>query len=404
MPVTALIPAPGSQPPAVGAQSVKGLAPVPALPPLRIAILWRSISDTFNACFRQLQDAGHEGLVCFPDNDEDAPYPSSDFEWMKVPIRYPGLERKKARRLTHYLSDGGLDADRLLARLQAFDPQVILVNSWHVPAYRKALKAFPSAARIIRTDNQWHRSPRLLLASLIGRRYVGGICDAMFVPGERQYQFARNIGIPEGKIWLGSNAANHAAMATVHHNVIAGRRTYGRRFVFAGRLIPAKGVDTLAEAYRLYRERVGDPWPLAVCGNGPLSGLLEDLPGVELLGFVDPNRLPEIFSGASCLVMPCRREPWGNALVNAAAAGLALIATPKVGASIHVLHDRYNGFLVPMEDAESLASAMVEYAQSSDAARAEMSRRSYALALPYKPDCWVQAFTARARAILAAKT
>ena len=35
-------------------------------------------------------------------------------------------------------------------------------------------------------------------------------------------------------------------------------------FLFVGRFIPEKGVDTLLEAYAMYREIATDPWPLVV--------------------------------------------------------------------------------------------------------------------------------------------
>jgi glycosyltransferase involved in cell wall biosynthesis len=162
------------------------------------------------------------------------------------------------------------------------------------------------------------------------------------------------------------------------------------RFVFAGRLTPEKGVDVLAAAYGEYRQMVESPWPLLVCGTGPLSSTLRALPGVESMGFVQPAELPQVFSRAACLVLPSTFEPWGVVVHEATAAGLAVVCTSACGAATRLVLDGYNGAVVAPADASGLASALARIANADDVRLAEMSRRSVELAGQFTPQRWAR--------------
>src|SRR5690606_12298285 len=103
-----------------------------------------------------------------------------------------------------------------------------------------------------------------------------------------------------------------------------------RRFLFVGRLVPDKGVDVLAAAYRAYRAAAEDPWPLLVRGVGPRADELAGLEGVEMLGFVQPPDLPAVFERAGCLVLPSRHEPWAG-VVHAAGSARPPGVRPRRG-------------------------------------------------------------------------
>ena len=88
-----------------------------------------------------------------------------------------------------------------------------------------------------------------------------------------------------------------------------------RPFVLAaGRLWDeAKGVAALAEA------APGLPWPVLVAGDGP-SG-----EGVRHLGRLPPAELRALMAEAAVFAAPARYEPFGLAILEAAASGCALV-------------------------------------------------------------------------------
>jgi hypothetical protein len=104
---------------------------------------------------------------------------------------------------------------------------------------------------------------------------------------------------------------------------------------------------------------------LLIAGDGPLRDQAEAyvrerrLKGVWFLGLVNQSELPRVYGASDVLVRPdgVTKGDWG--LVNAArASGLAVIATDAIGASIDLIRDGNNGFMVLFGDLEELAAAV----------------------------------------------
>lgn len=140
------------------------------------------------------------------------------------------------------------------------------------------------------------------------------------------------------------------------------RATAGGEIVSVGRLERQKGFDVLINAFHhLAADRPG--WSLTIYGEGPLRNDLETQ--VEMLGLHDRVRLPGItrdareqLRAADLYVHPARYEGFPNAVAEALAEGLCVVATDCPGASAELLqHGRY-GILVTPEDPVSLAQAM----------------------------------------------
>ena len=76
--------------------------------------------------------------------------------------------------------------------------------------------------------------------------------------------------------------------------------------------------------------------------------LLVDLPHAATLAAI---------AGATLFVLPSRREPFGIAILEAAALGRPVVAT-RVGGIPEIVDDGRSGLLVPPEDAAALADAL----------------------------------------------
>jgi glycosyltransferase involved in cell wall biosynthesis len=138
-----------------------------------------------------------------------------------------------------------------------------------------------------------------------------------------------------------------------------------KRFLFVGRFVQEKGIDLLLKAYAGYRTTVPEPWPLSLCGCGKLPGGV-GMEGVTDLGFVQPIHQPSVFAEHGVFVLPSRHEPWGVALVEAAAAGLPLISSEACGASVELVRPWHNGLLVPAGDSAALRGALLALHQAVD--------------------------------------
>ena len=171
-----------------------------------------------------------------------------------------------------------------------------------------------------------------------------------------------------------------------------------RRFLFVGRYVPEKNLALLVEAYRLYRDQVGDPWPLDCVGMGPEGHLLANQPGITDCGFCDPDALPSVYGNHGVFVLPSQHEPWGVVLAEAAGAGLPILCTDACGAYHELIHG--NGIVCPSGNAHALAEAMTRMSQTSQEDFATMIRKGVDLAGPYSCEAWADRVVDLSRRLL----
>lgn len=139
---------------------------------------------------------------------------------------------------------------------------------------------------------------------------------------------------------------------------------HGPVVVAVGRLSAEKGFDVLIQAHALLLEQ-GKKFHLLILGEGrerpSLESLVEELGTgqfVDMPGFVDAPA--GYIARATVLVMPSRVEGFGNALVEAMACGVPVVATDHAGGPSEILDGGRYGPLVPQEDPAALAEAVTD--------------------------------------------
>jgi glycosyltransferase involved in cell wall biosynthesis len=145
-----------------------------------------------------------------------------------------------------------------------------------------------------------------------------------------------------------------------------------------GRFEVAKDYPNMLRGFAGARERCPQAVLLLV-GRGSLQAETEALAqalglggAVRFLGV--RNDVPELMSAADGYVMSSAWEGMPIVLLEAAAAGLPVVAT-RVGGNPEVVGDEETGFLVPPRDSDALGLAMVRLMESSEAQRRSMGER-----------------------------
>jgi len=136
-------------------------------------------------------------------------------------------------------------------------------------------------------------------------------------------------------------------------------------FIAVGRLNREKGFDLLIRAFS--QVIVHFPkWKLAIIGNGPDRKELEDLAdslkldsNICFAGQVD--NVDDWLGKAKIAVQPSHYEGFPNALLEAMALGMPVIASDAAGEML--IRNEVNGLLVPVNEVEPLAKAMVRLGQ-----------------------------------------
>lgn len=138
------------------------------------------------------------------------------------------------------------------------------------------------------------------------------------------------------------------------------------------RLAPEKGLDTLVRAVGEAGDR---RLVLVVAGDGPERTSLERVAreeGVRLVFAGDRpwDRIVEVYVAADVFALLSEREPWGVVVNEAAACGLPLVLTDRVGAAHDLLRDGENGALVRAGDVTAAAHALRLLAEDEGLRRA----------------------------------
>ena len=142
-------------------------------------------------------------------------------------------------------------------------------------------------------------------------------------------------------------------------------------FAYVGRMLEDKGVRTLIDAYRIVRAKnpscrlllAGTPDPAnpaSIAESEVAAWGRED--GITWLGHVID--IATVWARAHIAVLPSRREGLPKTLLEAAACGRPLIATDVPGCREIAIHGE-TGLLVPADDPQALAAAMLQLADSS---------------------------------------
>ncbi len=135
-----------------------------------------------------------------------------------------------------------------------------------------------------------------------------------------------------------------------------------KTIVAMGRLTKQKGFDVLIKSFARVTQR-HPSWQLQVVGVGEeqraLRQLCVDLSIAEQVVFLGKQQnIQKVWYDTSIFVLPSRFEGFPNALCEAMAAGVPVVATRcEFGPEEIVCHGQ-NGLLVPVEDAVALSEAI----------------------------------------------
>jgi glycosyltransferase involved in cell wall biosynthesis len=243
-----------------------------------------------------------------------------------------------------------------LARLR---PDVVHTHLVHGDVYGTLGAGGVPVVSTKHNDDPFRRGPFRHVERLLTRRAarVIAITDAL-----RRFCIAE-VGLPADKVEV------------VHYGLDGLPAPWGesptvelpedaRVLLCVARLVPQKGVDVAVRA--LARVRAVEPRAvLVVLGEGP------ERPRLVGEGVYLPGRVGDVSSWyrrAELLVHPARWEGFGLALLEAMLAAKPVVAT-RVSAASEIVADGETGLLVPPDDGEALADAVL--ALLGDPARAQ---------------------------------
>ncbi len=184
--------------------------------------------------------------------------------------------------------------------------------------------------------------------------------DRIVAQGQSLKSELLRLGLPDTRVEIIHNGVQRSPVRPVAPAASTREPPY---VLSLGSLSQKKGYDLLLRAFYDIATDIPDI-RLVIAGGGSRYLELMDLTiklslenRVRWMGEVSGERKQQLLEGALAYVCPSRREPFSNALLEAMAAGLPIVAT-RVGGNAEMLEDDRSAILVPPEDPLLLAGAI----------------------------------------------
>jgi len=202
---------------------------------------------------------------------------------------------------------------------------------------------------ILQSDSSYIDYERCRIKEFVKKLIVKRLFDAAIVAGERSAEYVKSLGIPEKMIWKGVDVINNYHFSISDKKINVPNGFPENYFITVCRLSPEKNLYRLLNAFDVYRY-AGGKWGLVIAGAGPSEReLKENVPinlneSIHWYGWAGYDDLPSLYHGASCLILPSIREPWGLVVNEAMAAGLPVLISRNCGCLPELCHAGINGY------------------------------------------------------------
>jgi glycosyltransferase involved in cell wall biosynthesis len=269
------------------------------------------------------------------------------------------------------------------------EPTYLFLWAWGVATGKKVVFWIESTAYELPRSGIKERYKRALL-----KRAAGCI-----VPGQRAFEYCKQLGMPESRIFVAPNAADRSYFSDQARRLLPQKDSLrselglsGTVVLFVGRFVESyKDVMTLIKAAAgIERESSVN---LVLAGEGPDRPVYEawiadhQCGNVRFVGELDHGALCSYYAAADVMALPSKSETWGFVLNEAMEFGLPIVVSEAVGAGPDLAPRGENGFVVPIGDHQELSQALIRLDQDR-AMRARMGQASREIITRFSPEKW----------------
>ena len=265
---------------------------------------------------------------------------------------------------------------RLLRLVRRVRPRVVISGMFHLNFLVLLLRPmFPWSTRVVVRQNgavsaslKFDKLPaynRVLYRSLY-RHADRIICQSEAMADD----LSGELGIAVNRLIVLRNPVDVDAMRSVNGHAPGRWTGTGPHLLAVGRLSPEKGFDMLLRALANVRRHFPST-DLAIAGSGPEEARLRSLScelglesAVRFAGYVD--RPSDWFAGAAAFVLSSRHEGMPNALLEAGAAGLPIVALPAAGGLGEMLRGLPGVWIAAEISTNALAASLIEALRALD--------------------------------------
>jgi glycosyltransferase involved in cell wall biosynthesis len=255
----------------------------------------------------------------------------------------------------------------LYSALDEISPDVVALPGWGFPETLAGLGwcIRRGRHRVVISDSQAIDSAqtqsKLLLKRLIVSRFHAG-----FAGGQPHVRYLSRLGLAPERCFVGCDVVDNDFFDSESQKLRAQQRRQGKeretalRLLSCLRLLPRKNIPGVLDVMKDF-----DGWTWTIAGEGPqleeIERRVEALQlteRVRLVGHVDYNELPRVYSEADVYLQPSLIEPWGLAVNEAMACALPVLVSNACGCHEDLVKEGVNGYIFDPTSPESLKSAL----------------------------------------------
>ena len=242
--------------------------------------------------------------------------------------------------------------------------------------------------RVVMMDDAWEHTDKRGPFTRLMKSFIHKNVEGVFIPAPFHLPYYQSLKFPNDRMIFGVDVVDNeyfsARADRARQNEAAIRQTRQlpeKYFLFIGRFLPRKGLDTLLSAYRKYRGMaVGKPWALVLVGKGPyeerLQHLMQNLDGAHLAGAQFGDDLCVYYALAKAFIAPSESDPWGLVVNEAMASGAPVLVSRGCGCAKPLVREAENGWTFAPGDAQALSALMFRMSLLAPETIEKMGRRS----------------------------
>jgi glycosyltransferase involved in cell wall biosynthesis len=263
---------------------------------------------------------------------------------------------------------------RVARALREAAPDVVVVAGWSTFASQAALAwcALHRVPYVLHVEShdlgprpRWRRAVKGAVATPVIRNAASVLAVGSAARASALARGAKRVRVFANTIDVGRWIERAQRLAPAPHDGVVA--------LSVGRDVPEKAFDVLVRA----------------CEQ---AGVRLEL----VTGGLDEEELAQRYVDADVFALLSRHETWGVVVNEAAASGLPLVVSDRVGAAHDLLRDGENGYFVPADDVAAAADALRRLAADRDL-RGRMGERSRELVRAWDYDASVEAFVEAVR-------
>lgn len=203
-----------------------------------------------------------------------------------------------------------------------------------------------------------------------GLRWFYSQMDEIKVPTRQYIDILGRRGLDSSKMAVFPRLIDHEIFKRTSPEQLNGSRLTlepGPVFLYVGRISRDKNLEFLVDVFREMKERRGDV-QLVVAGKGPyleeMKEKLKDVGGVQFLGRVPYEKLPQIYSQAHALVFPSTTDTFGMVVLEAQCCELPAVVS-NVGGPMEIVEDGVTGRVLPALKKEVWVESLLDVAETA---------------------------------------